>query len=181
MRCVERGSIDSKCGLKSMRFTYQHLGQIYALDLTPQSDGHYTVSIGERTFPVQVQTLPNGGWRLLMNGEAHTVYAGAQGNQRFVQADVATYTLTVPGAKSSRRKTASAGDELIAQMPGQVTAVLVQAGDKTTRGQTLLILEAMKMEIRVTAPADGQVQQVLVQSGAVVERGQQLVIFQASQ
>ena len=164
-----------------MRFTYQYQGQTYALDLTPQPDGHYTVSIGERTFPIRVQNLPNGGWHLLIDGEVHIVYASAQGEQRFVQADAATYTLTVPSAKSARRKTISVGDELIAQMPGQVTAVLVKAGDKTTRGQTLLILEAMKMEIRVTAPTDGQVQQVLVQSGAVVERGQRLVIFETSQ
>ena len=65
-------------------------------------------------------------------------------------------------------------------MPGQVTVVLVKAGDETTRGQTLLILEAMKMEIRVTAPADGHVQQVMVQSGDVVERGQHLVLFEAT-
>jgi len=164
-----------------MRFTYQHLGQIYTLDLTPQPDGQYSVSIGERTFPIHVQMLSNKGWRLVINGEAHTVYAAAQGDQRFVQANATTYTLTVPGTKSSRRKTASGGDELTAQMPGQVTAVLVKAGDQASRGQTLLILEAMKMEIRVTAPADGLVKQVLVQSGSVVERGQRLVIFETSQ
>ncbi len=164
-----------------MRFTYQHHGQVYTLDLAPQSNGHYSVSIGERTFPIQAQPLPDGGWRLVVNGEAHIVYAAAQGDQRFVQVDAASYALTVASAKSSRRKLASSGDELTAQMPGQVTAVLVSAGDETVRGQTLLILEAMKMEIRVTAPADGRVQQVLVQSGVVVERGQRLVIFETSQ
>ncbi len=160
-----------------MRFTYQHNGQTYTLDLVPQPNGQYSVSIGDRTVSVQAQALPNGGWRLRMDGEAHTVYAAAQGDQRFVQVDAATYTLSIPGAKSPRRKTSTNGDELTAQMPGQVTTVLVKAGEETTRGQTLLILEAMKMEIRVTAPADGRVRQVLVQSGAVVERGQRLVIF----
>jgi biotin carboxyl carrier protein len=56
-----------------------------------------------------------------------------------------------------------------------VREVLVQAGETVTRGQTLLLLEAMKMEIRVTAPADGQVRQVLVEAGAVLDRGQRLV------
>ena len=164
-----------------MRFTYHYHydGQTYTLDLTSQANGHYTVSIGERSFSLQAQALPNGGWRLLLDGEAHTVYAAAQGDQRYVQVDAATYTLTVPSVKSTRRKTSTSGDELTAQMPGQVTAVMVKTGDQTTRGQTLLILEAMKMEIRVTAPADGQVQQVLVQPGEVVERGQRLVIFEA--
>ena len=163
-----------------MRFTYQHQGQTYTLDLTAHANGQYTATIGERNLPLQLQNLSNGGWRILLNGKSHTIYAASQGDQRFVQVDAAAYTLTVPNTKPTRRKTASTGDELIAQMPGQVTAVLVKAGDETTRGQTLLILEAMKMEIRVAAPADGHVQQVLVQLGDVVERGQHLVLFEAT-
>ncbi|MEP6985364.1 MAG: biotin/lipoyl-containing protein [Chloroflexota bacterium] len=163
-----------------MRFTYQYQGQTYTLDLTVQTNGQYTASIGEHRFPLQIQTLSNGGWRILLDGKSHTIYAASQDDQRFVQLDAAAYTLTVPSTKPIRRKSVSTGDELTAQMPGQVTAVLVKAGDETTRGQTLLILEAMKMEIRVTAPADGQVQQVLVQSGDVVERGQRLVVFESA-
>jgi 3-methylcrotonyl-CoA carboxylase alpha subunit len=162
-----------------MRFTYQHQGQTYTLDVTPQPNGQYTVSIGERTLPLQVQAVPNGGWRFQLDDKWHTVYTAAHNDQRFVQVDAETYTLTVPNTKSLRRKAASTGDELTAQMPGQVTAVLVKAGDEATRGQTLLILEAMKMEIRVTAPADGRVKAILVQTGTVVERGQRLVLFEA--
>ncbi len=163
-----------------MRYTYQYNGQTYTLNIEQQSDGQLTVSISERTFPVQTQPLANGGWRLLLNGQSHTVYAAAQGDQRFVQVDAASYTLTVPNSKSVRRTTQTGGAELVAQMPGQVTAVLAQAGEEAARGQTLLILEAMKMEIRVTAPSDGHVQEVLVKQGAVVERGQRLVVFEAA-
>jgi len=73
---------------------------------------------------------------------------------------------------------ASCGDQgasLTAQMPGQVRALLVAKGDSVTRGQTLVILEAMKMEIRVAAPSDGKISRVNVQQGEVVERGQTLV------
>ena len=180
MHCVAHGSLDRKLP-PFMRYSYQHNGQTYALDLVKQPDGHFTVTIGERTFPVQAQSLPNGGWRLLVDGKLHTVYAASQGNQRFLQVDAATYTLTVPSVKSTRRKTTSNGDELTAQMPGQVTSVLAQTGDVVTRGQPLLILEAMKMEIRVAAPTNGKVQQVLVKVGEVVERGQRLVIFEPSE
>ncbi len=164
-----------------MRYTYQHNGQNYTLNIAQQPDGQFTVSIGERTIPLQAQPLPNGGWRLLLNGQSHTVYAVAQGEQRFVQVDASSYSLTVPNSKSVRRTTHTSGAELVAQMPGQVTSVLVQAGEEAARGQTLMILEAMKMEIRVTAPADGHVRDVLVQQGSVVERGQRLVIFEAAQ
>jgi biotin carboxyl carrier protein len=60
-------------------------------------------------------------------------------------------------------------------MPGQVTRVLIAEGDPVQRGQPLIILEAMKMEIKIAAPHDGRVAKVLVKPGQVVERGQALI------
>ncbi len=60
-------------------------------------------------------------------------------------------------------------------MPGQVRAVNVKEGDAVTKGQTLLLLEAMKMEIRVQSPRDGLVKKLYVQQGQTVEREQLLV------
>jgi acetyl/propionyl-CoA carboxylase alpha subunit len=76
-----------------------------------------------------------------------------------------------------RRATKRAGnaDTLSAAMPAQVRGVLVAEGDAVDRGQTLVLLEAMKMEIRVAAPHAGKVKRVLVTVGDVVERGQKLV------
>jgi acetyl-CoA carboxylase biotin carboxylase subunit len=75
-----------------------------------------------------------------------------------------------------KRQTSKAGgnDSLEAAMPGQVREVLVKEGDSVEQGQTLALLEAMKMEIRVAAPHPGKVVRVLIQTGQVVERGQQL-------
>jgi biotin carboxyl carrier protein len=64
-------------------------------------------------------------------------------------------------------------------MPGQVLDVLVHVGDTVERGQTLLLLEAMKMELRMVAPFAGQVRAVRCAAGQVVERGQLLVELQA--
>jgi biotin carboxyl carrier protein len=84
-----------------------------------------------------------------------------------------TYRFSV--AESRRRAGGGSSGDLTAQMPGQVREVLAQVGDAVKRGQTLLVLEAMKMEIRVSAPADGLVSKVLVAVGDVVDRGQRLV------
>ena len=59
-------------------------------------------------------------------------------------------------------------------MPGQVRAVLVKEGESVEKGQTLALLEAIKMEIRVAAPHAGKVEKVLIEEGQVVERGQRL-------
>ena len=60
-------------------------------------------------------------------------------------------------------------------MPGRVLDVLVAPGDRVQKGDTLVLLEAMKMELRIQAPADGEVSRVLCAAGQVVERGQVLV------
>ena len=65
-----------------------------------------------------------------------------------------------------------------APMPGKILTVRVEAGLAVAKGDTLIILEAMKMEHEVVAPHDGTVQQVLVQTGQQVEAGAVLVILE---
>ena len=64
---------------------------------------------------------------------------------------------------------------LHAPMPGTILATEVRAGDSVTKGQLLLILEAMKMEHRITAPGDGTIEELCVAVGDQVENGQLLV------
>jgi len=68
--------------------------------------------------------------------------------------------------------------EVRAAMPGKIVAVLVEAGATVTRGQGLLVIEAMKMENEVTAPRDGTVQEIRVQSGQTVEAGELLAVIE---
>jgi len=64
---------------------------------------------------------------------------------------------------------------LAAPMPGRVTRVLVAAGERVSRGQSLVVLEAMKMEHALRAPADMEVQSVAVAEGDQVAEGHVLV------
>ncbi|MEV5328192.1 biotin carboxylase N-terminal domain-containing protein [Nonomuraea sp. NPDC052634] len=72
----------------------------------------------------------------------------------------------------------TAPGSLLAPMPGSVLRVEVAPGDRVTRGQTVLVLEAMKMEHRITAPADGVVSGVHVEKGRQVDAGAVLAIIQ---
>lgn len=65
-----------------------------------------------------------------------------------------------------------------APVPGTVVAVEVSAGDEVTEGQTLVVLEAMKMEHRITASSDGVVAEVLVNAGDSVDAHQVLVTLE---
>ena len=74
----------------------------------------------------------------------------------------------------SKASGASAG-KIVAPMPGKVSAVLVAPGATVQLGQTLMLLEAMKMEHAITAPSDGVVEAIDFAPGALVEEGVELL------
>jgi acyl-CoA carboxylase subunit alpha len=67
-----------------------------------------------------------------------------------------------------------------APMPGKILAVRVQPGQSVRRGETLVILEAMKMEHDVAAPHDGVVRELRVEAGQQVDAGDVLVVLEES-
>jgi len=82
-----------------------------------------------------------------------------------------------PAHATSKVEPAIAGGTIHAPMPGTVLQVAVNVGDSVTKGQTLLILEAMKMENEIMAPADGVVHELNVTQGASVNAGDILVVL----
>jgi acetyl/propionyl-CoA carboxylase alpha subunit len=83
---------------------------------------------------------------------------------------------TTPRAREVEQ---TAGAEVAAPMPGLVIAAQAVADRRVRRGDLLFVVEAMKMELRVGAPADGKVTRVLANVGEQVERGQRLAEFEA--
>ena len=104
------------------------------------------------------------------------------GGKTWVAFEGRTYLLEPEADPAPARRRAAAGhgaqpgDAVVrAPMPAQVRALQTRPGDLVVKGQTLLVLEAMKMEIRVQAPLAGQVEHVLVTAGQQVNRDQVLL------
>jgi len=153
---------------------YQHDDDVYSVNVERQPDGSVIATIGEHTYHLSAESLSDNVLLLRTDSGQHIAHVAKDGQERFVHVDGTTVTLTVPDQRRSRGRTGASGD-LTAQMPGQVREVAVSIGDSVEKGQTLVILEAMKMEIRIAAPDDGTVKAVHVKAGDVVERGQTLV------
>lgn len=71
------------------------------------------------------------------------------------------------------------GMRIRAQMPGKIVRILVKAGDTVERDQSLLVMEAMKMENEIRAQAPGRVEVVKVTEGQAVESGADLMVLAA--
>jgi biotin carboxyl carrier protein len=156
---------------------YTHNDQSYNVRLQRHPDGTYTAHINGQTHTVKITPQADNALLIQTDSALSRVVAVADGDSRHVHHNGQSVTLTAESAQSSaRRRRASGGSgTLSAQMPGQVVDVLVAEGDTVTAHQTLIVLEAMKMEIRITAPHDGLVQAIHTTRGAVVERGQTLI------
>lgn len=75
-------------------------------------------------------------------------------------------------------QTAVAGEEVVSPMPGTILDIKVNQGDTVNAGDTLLILEALKMENEIVAPRNGRVLQVITTKGGTVDTGDLLLTLE---
>lgn len=153
-------------GAASVRIDRTQAGLVITILRPDQSPAVYEI---EQWGSKQGRVLFQSG------GRRWTGYAAKDGQARLVALGGQVWRLEPPQPRL--RKVEAAGASLTATMPGKVLDVLVQPGQEVGAGATLAVLEAMKMELRVTAPAAGVVTQVFVQPGDVVDQGQRLVAF----
>ncbi len=143
------------------------------LEINPSGD-HYIATMDGKTVSVQVIRAEDGRMDLLIDGQRVNAHVSSDMAKRWVTIDGHTIMLTkTSGAKQGVRHDHAGG--LIAPMPGQVRSVSVSVGDVVKKGQTLLTMEAMKMEIRIQALKDGTVKALHVAQGQTVEREQILI------
>lgn len=158
-----------------MKFSFDQDSQTIHMELTPTGKA-YRATLGDETVTAEVLLAKDGKLDLLIDGKRVIAYVSSDNAKRWVTIHGQTFILTKSsGARKSRHGHHHTAGELTAPMPGQVRAVNVSEGDAVTKGQTLLVLEAMKMEIRIHALQDGIVKKLFVEQGQTVEREQILI------
>jgi biotin carboxyl carrier protein len=163
-----------------VKISFDHDSGTIPIALTPTGKS-YRLTIGEKTVEVEVLLAKDGRLDLLIDGNRVSAYVSSDNARRWVTINGQTLVLTKSsGTRRGGHSGHHAAGELTAPMPGQVRAVNVGEGDAVTKGQTLLVLEAMKMEIRIHAPQDGIVKKLLVRQGETVEREQVLIDVEES-
>jgi acetyl-CoA/propionyl-CoA carboxylase biotin carboxyl carrier protein len=161
-----------------MKHTYVLRGQTYSIDIAPAGGG-FVASYAGKSVPVEMLRADGQCMDLLINGRITQAWVTRDGSKTWVTVNGQTQVLS---AATETRKNSRLGSEvgsLTAPMPGLVRSVNVADGDIVKKGQTLAVIEAMKMENKVAAPFDGIVKKTMIHPGQSVERDQLLVELSA--
>ena len=165
-------------GLTVRRFDFEYLGEPLLAHLTYLHDGALQLAFGEVSGVLRFDTLPtDGGARmdLQFQGQRQTVQTWQLGEIVHVFCALGATQITEIDALAHAGVAAADGGRLTAPMPGKVLSFAVKAGDVIKKGQALAVMEAMKMEHTIAAPADGTVAELLYAPGDQVNEGAELL------
>jgi biotin carboxyl carrier protein len=140
----------------------------------------YRVRIGDRWMEADFVSVGRFVRSLrLDDGTQFSLIHHREGTMHEISIGGSIATIEIIDPLAARRKrtedAAGTGGLLRALMPGRVVRLLVEPGEEVRKGAGILVLEAMKMENEIQAPADGIVDQIFVSAGQTVESGADLV------
>ena len=172
-----------------MRFEVDVSGRIRRVTLEKTNVAcRFRVTIDGVTRLVDAAQLGNRAWSLLLPEEdgaswRATISEGADPGALLIQVGGTSVPVSLNGRRS--RHSSSAGNtsaggpqRIAAMMPGKVVRVLVAPGDEVVEGQSVVVVEAMKMENEFRAQKPGTVKEVAVRPGSSVEAGKVLVVIE---
>ena len=157
-------------------------GRRVAVQVSPASASEFVVTAGEARHTVHVAADGERAWAAAA-GESFEIEPAARAAADAAPvAGTAAATSHGPasqtedaGAAGAAGAASAAGADLSAPMPATVTAVLVGPGDEVSEGDPVVRLEAMKMELVVSAPRAGRVAAVHCRNGDLVQPGRPLL------
>jgi len=135
------------------------------------------VDLGGNEIELTVTTQDGQqGWCTTSDGSLHSFAWAWAGNslELWLDGDVFIFERVERRARSDR-ETSVGGSDILALMPGTIKQILVAPGDSVKRGETVIIMESMKMELTIAAHRDGVVKRIPVEQGGQVEKGMRLL------
>jgi biotin carboxyl carrier protein len=159
----------------------------YAPKQVVYTQENQSVTLNGVPVDCDIQSVGNG-FHMLINNQSHTVYLVSYNsvekkviwkiNGKKVQVSFSTAMDLLLRQLGMEKMNTIKVSEVKAPMPGLIRNILVQPGDAVTKGQGLLVLEAMKMENVLKSPADGKIKSIKIEIGQAVEKNQVLIFFE---
>ena len=143
-------------------------------------DGLYQVGLGDKRFLVDCSPISSHCFSMLIKDKVYNVFIADGTDEKYVALKGIQYRLKKP-ALQQEVKYASSSDVIISDglistpMPGKIVKVMVKKGERVQEGQSLIIVESMKMENDICSPFDGKVASINVSPGDLAQPGESLV------
>ena len=162
-----------------LKFIARHAGEEIPIEVERLANG-YQVRVGGKTFVVDIAEAGRFLRSLrLEDGTQLALIHHRDGTQHQISLPDSTIHVDITDPLSLKRIRSEdqmgVSGAIKALMPGRIVRVTTQKGQAVRKGAGLMVLEAMKMENEIQAPADGIVEEVLVEAGQTVESGAELV------
>jgi propionyl-CoA carboxylase alpha chain len=175
LRAIQSGWRNNPSQMQELRF--RHGGEDVPVRYLRQRDGSFAFEVAEHRGAARLLTLEGDRAAIEIDGVREVVTAVRLGRDAWVQGALGeVHLVEIPRFPEAEVEAIAGGHN--APMPGKIVAVHVKAGDRVTRGQLVIILEAMKMEHRILAAADGVVREMRVYAGGQVEAGELLLVIE---
>ena len=168
-----------------MKYFVEWAGETHVVEVDAGEHGTHVVVDGV-AHPVDVAPVDEGGLlNLSVDGASVTYGANFENGAAVLSFHDREVRVMIEDERTRLARQATGGKsggagtgDIKSVMPGVVKEIRVQTGDRVSSGETLLILEAMKMENEIRAPVDGEVAAVHVTAGTAVEKGAPLIDLQ---
>lgn len=143
-------------------------GNDYTVEVTEFSSSAAKITVNGEEYEVAIEDIKSVVKRVSSGMSSGVVPASPEGNA----------PRPLPTAKAAQQAVASTdGSSVKAPIPGAILEIFVEVGDKVSRGEPLIKMEAMKMENEIAAPSDGTVTLIHVGVGDAVNQGQELIVI----
>jgi biotin carboxyl carrier protein len=144
-----------------------------------------TISVDNKIYEVDIDKVSGEEYSIICNGKSHNIEVIPTDDPKVYRVNTFhhNFDVSVNDAEArymqKRKKKDGDGttDTIKSPMPGKVVKVLVQKGDHVEKGQTLVILSAMKMESEYKAGCDGVISKLAVKEGDTVDGNQLLIVI----
>ena len=140
--------------------------------------GGYRLDLPGGTLTMRGELTPDGELRAVLDGDLVRAGFARDGATMLMLVDGATVRLTLHDPLQDVGEDEGAAPTINAPLPGKIIQVMVEAGAEVQKGDPLMVLEAMKMEHTIAAPADGRVAEVNFAADDQVDEGAVLVAFE---
>jgi biotin carboxyl carrier protein len=150
----------------------------YRVELQRTASG-WKCTLDGRDLPLDVTAAQDGVLSLLLAGKSYEIKQESTGNESSIVIGHERFSAAVRDPRSfrSRRRSGAAEQgvkKITAPMPGKVVRLLAPVGTAVEAGQSVIVIEAMKMQNELKAPKSGVMKKINVAEGAAVEAGQTL-------